>query len=804
MSAAPVISTYRLQLHSGFTFADAEAQVPYLSRLGVSHLYLSPILQATPGSTHGYDVVDHDRISTQLGGPAGFRSMADAAHEQGLGVIVDVVPNHMALSAPEHLNRPLWALLRDGRDADTAHWFDIDWKAGGGRIGLPVLGTPVDQAITDGDLRRDTLDGEPVLRYFDHIWPLTLGSEDAGDIAELVQRQHYRLAWWRDKDTTLNYRRFFEVDELIAIRVELPDVFDATHRLLLDLHHEGLIDGFRIDHPDGLADPAGYLARLTEACEPDTPIWVEKILERGERLPDDWQCRGTTGYDALSALQSALVDPASTETLDRTWAACTDGETYSQMVDSAKRQVVRSSLTPEVDRLTRRAREALPELDPDRLREAVVEVLVAGAVYRAYIQPDQRIGAAAGERLRAAFTEAAQGRPDLIPEIDGLIPLALIVGDDDIATDFGVRLQQTWGPVMAKGIEDTTFYRWHRLIALNEVGSDPSAPDPEADSLHRWCAWTQQHWPESMTTLSTHDTKRSEDVRARLIAVAGDPDRWQNLADVAQAEARRAHVDAPTAHFVWQTLLGVEPIDDERLTDYLRKSLREAKIHTSWTSSDQTYEQRVIDFALRSRAAGPLHDAIEEALLLGAEPIRATTLSAKLLQLTMAGVPDVYQGCEVVRRALVDPDNRRPVDFDANAALLTTAQHRAVGLTAEKILVTHMALSTRRRLPGVFDRTSSYEPLRADSDHAIGFVRAADSRRLSKLFDRTEAATVAVIATRAPARLAATGGWTDQRVELAAGSWHDLLTGRQHESDGRVRCRDLLSRMPVALLERTP
>ena len=404
-----VTGTYRLQLHEGFGFADAQAQLPYLASLGVSHLYLSPVLQAVPGSMHGYDVLDHTRVSQDLGGEEGLRALAAAARELDLGLVVDVVPNHMALVAPESANAPLWAVLREGRDAPTAHWFDIDWKSGGGRLGLPVLGSTLAETLEAGDLVLDELDGQPVIRYFEHVYPVALGTE-GDDIAEVLARQHYQLASWRESDAMLNYRRFFEVDQLIAVRVELPDVFEATHRVLLALNHDGVIDGFRIDHPDGLADPEGYLTQLREATRPGTLIWVEKILEGSERLPTSWACDGTTGYDAMQAIQTALVDPATAPALDRAWAEAGGQPDVERSVDASKRQVIDQSLGPEVERLTRRAREALPEQDPERLREAIVELLVAGEVYRAYVHPDERLSPLRAQADRGRVRRCG-GRP---------------------------------------------------------------------------------------------------------------------------------------------------------------------------------------------------------------------------------------------------------------------------------------------------------------------------------------------------------------------------------------------------------
>ncbi len=814
-TAVPVTGTYRLQLHDEFTFADAERTVPYLADLGVSHLYLSPILQAASGSLHGYDVIDHRAISRGLGGQSGFESLAQAAKAHDLGVIVDVVPNHMAFVAPEHLNTALWAVLRDGRDAETAQWFDIDWKAGGGRIGLPMLGSPLEEVLAAGEITLDTMpdplgppagDEEPrevpVLRYYEHVLPVALGTEGGSDqtvdVRAVLDRQHYRLTSWRDKGDALNYRRFFEVDQLIAVRVELPEVFEATHALLLDLNRRGLIDGFRIDHPDGLADPAGYLEQLRKAATKGTYVVVEKILEASEALPTSWACDGTTGYDAMRAISDALVDTAAAPVLSAQWELAGGDATLAEAVEAAKRQVVDQSLTPEVERLTRRAREALPALEPDRLREAVVELLVAGQVYRAYVRPDERLSQAAVEHLTGAFRRAREARPDLDAELEALIPLTVADEDEPSALDFATRLQQTWGPVMAKGIEDTTFYRWHRLIALNEVGGDPQGlDDGSPDELHEWAARQVGDWPRGMTALSTHDTKRSEDVRARILAVAGDPQAWTECSTVARELAAELGVDAPTAHLLWQTLLGVGQISAERMEGYLTKALREAKQHTAWVDGDPEYERRVLSFVEQIRRDGRLHDAIERALDANEQAVRATVLAAKALQLTLPGVPDCYQGCEIVDLSLVDPDNRRPVDYGRRRALLERLGD-AAGLDAEKLLVTSRLLRLRREEPELFTG-GSYAPLPTDSEHALGFVRAHEAGRIAGALGLRRTARAVTLVTRAPARLAAAGGWGDARVELPEGQWRDVLTSNEFEG-GPTRVAGLLDPLPVAVL----
>ncbi|MEO5709237.1 MAG: malto-oligosyltrehalose synthase [Nocardioidaceae bacterium] len=788
-------STYRLQLHAGFTFGDAEAVVPYLADLGVSHLYLSPVLQAVPGSMHGYDVVDHTRISRELGGEAGLVRLADVARQHGLGLVVDVVPNHMALVAPESSNAPLWDVLAHGRDAAHAHWFDVDWDALDGRIGLPVLWEPLAGVLAQGDLRLGEENGGQVLRYHDHVFPVADGTWDghgAADVATVLSAQHYVLAGWRERDEVLNYRRFFDVDSLIAVRVELEDVFEATHRVLLDLNERGIVEGYRIDHPDGLADPAGYVARLRAALRPGTAVWVEKILEGDETLPD-WACEGTTGYDAAKVVSYALVDPAIAPALQHAWEETGGEPALEQVILDSKRQVVADVLVPERRRLARRACEALPGADAARVEEAVVELLVACEVYRAYIGPGDEVDDVASGRLEEAGHRAGSARPDLKPEIEQLVGLATGRREgaepSEAGRDFAVRLQQTWGPVMAKGIEDTAFYRWHRQVGLNEVGGDPDLLDEASPQLmHRWAVHQQQSWPMGMTSLSTHDTKRSEDVRARLGAVSGDAESWQRCADEFAAAAEARDVDRPTAHLVWQTLVGIGEVSQDRLRGYLTKAMRESKERTSWLEPDPEYEARVLSLASDSLGSGHLAALVRTAVDHNGEAVRALVLGQKLLQLTLPGVPDTYQGCELVDLSMVDPDNRRPVDYDDRRARLARLGEGAAprDLDDEKLLVTHRALTLRRDLRESFADTGDYQPLVGTSRHLVGFVRGGE---------------VAVLVTRAVRRLEVVGGWGDATFALPEGLWRDELTGALH-GGAESRCADVLSDYPVALLRR--
>jgi (1->4)-alpha-D-glucan 1-alpha-D-glucosylmutase len=782
-------STYRLQLHAGFGFADAAAIVPYLERLGVSHLYLSPILQAAPGSQHGYDVVDHSCVSSDLGGREGLEALAETAHRRGLGLIADVVPNHMAIPAPEHLNNPFWEMLRLGRDAATAEWFDVDWDAGGGRIGLPLLGGPVEELLAAGELGLGELAGAPVVTYADHRFPVAPGSESS-DLAELLSRQHYELACWRDKDRVLNYRRFFDVDTLIAIRVELAEVFDATHAVLLDLYARGVLDGFRIDHPDGLADPQAYLERLRDATG-GAWVVVEKILAPGERLSAAWPCAGTTGYDATRVIQAALVPPVGPE-LDERWRA-TGGEPSFERVElEAKGLVVRRLFEPEVRRLARVAvaaeREAGGALDGDTAEEALRELLSHVTVYRAYLQPGVPAPPAELDQLERIVTLARRSRPDLGEAFDVLGRLLGDTASTGAGRDLVVRFQQTCGPVMAKGIEDTTFYRWHRLIALDEVGGDPRSLDTaDPGALHEWALDQAEHFPLGLTTLSTHDTKRSEDVRARLLAIAEDLEGWDAAWAAVREQAVEHGVDEPTAYLLFQTLLGAWPLERGRLVDYMDKAANESKLFTSWNDPDARYEIRIADFAARC-LDGDVAQTVARVLAANQDAIRAVTLGSKLIQLTLPGVPDTYQGNETLAPALVDPDNRQPVDFALRADLLDALDpRRRDDLAAEKLWLTTRSLRLRRELPGVF-ASGGYDPLVSSSPLALGFLRGA---------------RVATVVTRWPGMLARSG-WRGARVTVPRGTWEDVLSGTRHAAaDGTLECERLLVKRPVALLVRS-
>lgn len=818
------VSTYRLQIHGGFGFDDAAATVPYLRDLGVSHLYLSPILEPEPGSTHGYDVVDHDALNSEAGGRAAYDRLAAAARDAGLGIVVDVVPNHMTVPTETYLNGPLWDVLRRGRDSTYAEWFDVDWEADEGRVLMPVLGKDLDAALADGEIalaRDGGADGdETVLRYYDHEFPVDPATADL-PLPELVAAQAYRLAFWEEGATDLNYRRFFDVTTLQAVRVEDDDVFDATHELLMTLFADGAIDGFRIDHPDGLADPGGYLGRLAHRTG-DAWVVVEKILEGHEELLGEWACAGTTGYDALLRVQQVLTDPSGAERLTALWQDIADEPVHDleDVILAAKQQVVAEVQAAEVNRLLRLVERVLPQVDPDAVRRALGALLVSMDRYRAYLVPGQR---PARSQLVVLGQATARARdllgPADLPALDQVSQLARggrpagarTDADASLAADeFVIRFQQTCGPVMAKGIEDTAFYRWFRLTGANEVGGDPGHLSIEPDEFHEYAERRLADWPVTMTTLSTHDTKRSEDVRARLAVLAERPDDWAAWLATARtlsARARNGLVDPATEYLIWQTVVGAWPITPERLETYILKAIREAKTRTAWVDGDAAYEEAIIAFATAVVTEADVVAHIRSWIADAAESERAFALGQKLIQLTMPGVPDLYQGSELTLFTLVDPDNRGPVDYDLRARLLAGSANGSAGAAAaggepagdeataldrDKLAVTAAAVRLRRARPEWFvGRGADYVAVESSSGHALAFARGTGD---------VEAVTVATIG---PHRLAEAGGWLDETLDLPPGAWRDLLSDRVVEAtDDGARLADVLASAPVALLVR--
>ncbi|WP_037858604.1 malto-oligosyltrehalose synthase [Streptomyces sp. NRRL S-340] len=774
----PVVptATYRLQLQPAFPFTAAAAAVPYLASLGVSHLHLSPVLEAVPGSPHGYDVVDHTRVRGELGGEEGLRALARTAREHGLGLIVDIVPNHMAM-VPRH-NPALWEVLREGPASPYARWFDIDWEAQGGKVLLPVLGGPVGEET--GHLKAD---GD-VLRYHDHAFPLRAGTEGL-PLPELLDAQWYRPVWWRLARTELNYRRFFSISQLIGLRVEDPEVFAATHAKILQLLGEGVIDGLRIDHPDGLADPDGYLRRLHGASGGCWTV-VEKILSDGEPLPPSWPVAGTTGYDALRHVDGLFVDPSGAgellEHYRRFAAPQTDrGGDWAATVRRAAYKVITHELAAETERLTRVADRAcssapdpaLRDRAPWALRTALQELLVRLEVYRPYASVD----------AASVVTEEAAGaarRAFTVPEEGGAVDVVrdLVLGRAGAgpqAVELRTRFAQAASALRAKSVEDTAYYRYVPLLSANEVGGDPGRPAVSPQDFHAYCARVQRDWPVTGTVVSTHDTKRSADVRAALAVLTECPGRWAELLAGPLGEGVGAP-DAQLAWAAWQTVFGLGEADAERVGPALLKHVREAGLYTSWTEQEAPYEEAVERFVAEG-PCGP-SGARVAAFRAALEPhIRANVLGTALVHLTMPGVPDLYQGTEAEYRALVDPDNRRPAELPPADAGVKGA-------------VTAAALRLRARRPDVFGAAATYTPLRAEgaaADHCAAFARSDE---------------VVTAVTRLSLRLAEAGGWRGTRLPLPPGRWTDVLAPGRH-FEGHARAEDLFAALPVALLERT-
>jgi (1->4)-alpha-D-glucan 1-alpha-D-glucosylmutase len=755
-------STYRLQLRPGCRFDDAAGLVGYLASLGVGALYTSPLLAAMPGSDHGYDVADPTRVSEVLGGESGRKQLVAAVREHGLALVVDIVPNHVGI-ADARANPAWWDLLAHGPDSGYASWFDImGWP-----LRLPVLAD--DPAALD-QLRVE--DG--VLRYHEHAFPLAPGTAELASTQQVHEAQHYRLVSWR---ADLSYRRFFAVSDLAAVRVEDPDVFATTHREVLRWVAEGDVDGLRIDHPDGMAEPTGYTHRLREHA-PDAWIVVEKILEPGERLPAGWPVSGTTGYDALAEVDGVLVDPAAEPAFTELDTALTGVATsWPELVHDCKLEMAAGMLGPELRRLAALAPELRDAATP------LAEVLACFGVYRSYLHPELPSHV---EHLDSALEAARSRRPDLRAAFD-----ALSVRLHDPFDELAVRFQQTSGAVMAKAVEDTAYYRWTRFVAANEVGGDPAGFGLGVEAFHAAQTHREQVAPNGMTTLSTHDTKRAVDVRARLAVLAEMPSRWASTVDDfgTLAAAAAAPVPDPSlGHLLWQTVVGAWPLSRERLHGYLTKAMREAGTRTTWTEPDAGFEDAMHAVADACYDDPALRGAVDALVSDITAPGWSNSLSATLLQLAMPGVPDVYQGCELWDFSLVDPDNRRPVDYPARRSLLAEIDGGRLppvdSSGAAKLLVVSRALRARRDHP---ERFTGYTPLAATgsaADHAVAFERRG----------------VVAVATRLPVGLSSGGGWGDTALALPEGHWTDALTGTPAE--GTAELTDLLTRYPVALLLR--
>ena len=780
----PITSTYRLQLRGPhadphgreFGFAQAAELVPYLAELGVSHLYLSPIFASAPESNHNYDVIDPTVVNPELGGIDGLRLLARAAHDAGLGLVVDIVPNHLGVEVPRR-NRWWWDVLKHGRASDFAHFFDIDWaddNGAGGKIALPVLGAPSD---TDA-LKLEHIDGEDVLTYYDHVFPLAPGSYAglSDDPAAVHERQHYRLEFWRDGIIT--YRRFFSINGLAGVRQEDEDVFNATHRCLKELVGEGLIDGVRVDHPDGLTDPFGYLTRLRELIGQDTWLIVEKILAADEPLDPRLNIHGTTGYDALREFDGVFVDAGATDRLGELAREYSGSAWDADAVEAAewelKARIAEEELAAEVRRLARAVRrDSRADTDLAELTEVLVALVSRMPVYRADYRSLSRVTAT----LIAQLAELGHN------------PAAL----DTVAAALAARgeaahrFAQVCGAVMAKGVEDTLFYRACRLVALQEVGGAPGRAGVSQAEFHLLQEERASLWPRTMTALTTHDTKRSEDTRARMLEIAELPDEFARL--VRDVFALTPPPDEATGYFLIQNILGAWPRDGhataaftKRLQAYAVKAAREADRLTSWYDNDEAFEAELTGWVARL-TDGPATALLADFALDIDRGGVAVSLGRKLLQLVGPGVPDTYQGTEFLDFSLVDPDNRRFVNYQALRA------GEGAPEDVDKQRIVRAALHLRRERPQLF-LEGGYRAIFAAGparEHAVGMVRTLD-----------DAPQVIAVATRTPLALERAGGWRGTTLTLPEGTWTDRLTGREYS--GTVEMAQLCAELPAVLL----
>ncbi|MES3084143.1 malto-oligosyltrehalose synthase [Sphingomonas faeni] len=749
-------ATYRFQFHKDFTFADAEALVPYLDDLGISHLYASPITTARSGSTHGYDVVDPTRINPELGGEPVFRSLVAALRARAMGIIIDIVPNHMGVAGGENA---WWNdVLTHGEASEFARYFDIDWRE---KLVLPILGDPLAETLASGALKVEQVEGRYVLEaYGEDRLPLRDDDQATAatdNIAGLIDRQHYRLASWRVANDELNWRRFFTINDLAGLRAEDPIVFDATHALYFRLYAEGLIDGVRVDHVDGLTDPADYCRQLRARLDaidrpagaPPGPAYIviEKILADGEPLSTDWGVDGTSGYDFMEQVTALLHAPAGAEPLAELWADISGRsadfapeelrarqELLAWQFDAQHRRCVEAFValarsTPDCDGLTR-----------GMLHRAIERLLWVFPVYRTYGTGEA--APLADVRIRDTVRQRVA---EFVPPGEGAVVDRILgwlagegPGDVALAAEAVRKFQQLSAPIAAKAVEDTAFYRYGRLLSRNDVGFDAARMSLDIDAFHAAMIERARDWPSAMLATATHDHKRGEDVRARLAVLSEIPDLWRSHAEHWHelAAPYAEGVDPADTYMLLQTLFGTWPVDldaldaealseyAERIVAWQEKALREAKLRSSWEAPDEAYETRCHDLA---RA---LLDAERSAAFLGditafvdlvAPAAEANGLAQVALRYTVPGVPDLYQGTETADLSLVDPDNRRPVDYAARQEMLATASDPKAALIAR-------LLALRRQYPALF-ASGSYEPIAvtgARAEHVIAFDRVHD------------------------------------------------------------------------------
>jgi (1->4)-alpha-D-glucan 1-alpha-D-glucosylmutase len=863
------VATYRLQLHKDFPLDAARSILPYLAELGISHVYLSPCLQAAPGSQHGYDVADPSRISDDLGGEAAWQQFVGAAQTHALKILLDIVPNHMSASP----YNPWWDdVLAHGPFSRFAAFFDIRLPPRQPfRVHVCTLARAYGDVLAAGELGLEVVDGRPRFKHFDNTWPLcpaswggllsdpcftelerltaaeSAGAEAGGAEAPgaadsaaygrllataeevlarasgdgtlhaavgkisrdpdrldaLLQKQYFVLHGWKLAGELTNYRRFFDVDSLVGIRTELPEVMAATHARIQTMVERGEVDGLRIDHPDGLRDPLTYFTRLRELL-PAGRVYVEKILENDERLMEDWPIDGTVGYDFLAKVNRLWMDDQRIDTLSATYSDFTGHPVnFAKLVRVKKREIIESTFSADLERLAvaaiRCARSGwrTRDISPRHLREALAKVTVALSIYRTY-----RTAEVLHDDDRRVLAEAVQSARIGSPEIDGvafdfLLELFTKPQLDAAETDFVAKWQQLAPAVMAKGVEDTTFYCFDRLVSCNEVGAQASLVGISADKFHEFCHYLSDRWPNNMLATSTHDNKRSEDVRTRISVLSEIPDRWSEaLHSWSQLTAPAWKNRTPDRHaeyLLYQTLIGAWPISQDRTWAYMLKACREAKIRTSWHEPNTGYEENIrgfVDGVYQTPEFIASLEAFIEPLIL---PGRINSLAQTLIKMIVSGVPDFYQGTELWDLSLVDPDNRRPVDFELRTGLLRRCQGAAAAevvrewdMGTPKLWMTARVLKLRRERPEEFSERSQYQPLVAQGAH-LGNVLA---------FRRGEN----LIAVVPRFTLSVQGDWGDTRLPLPRGRWRNVFTDAIVEDS--VSPAELFAAFPVALLLR--
>jgi (1->4)-alpha-D-glucan 1-alpha-D-glucosylmutase len=917
-------ATYRLQFHKEFGFDRATELVPYLARLGVSHLYASPYLKARPGSTHGYDIVDHDALNPELGDAAAFERMVAALREHGLGQVLDFVPNHMGVGGADN---PLWLdVLEWGPDSAHAGWFDIDWDPDRrylhDKLLVPSLGDQYGVVLEAGQLmlQFDPDEGSFALwAYGSHKLPICpldyarvlgdahpklerlgdafsslpswrpqvgrraaeLKAELAAAVREqpdvreavdaalarlngepgqletwrsldaLIQDQHWRVAHFRVAADDINYRRFFNINDLAGLRMELPDVFDHAHQLVFRLLEDGTVDGLRIDHIDGLLDPKGYLERLRAKAGAGCYIVVEKILAQHETLREDWPVEGTTGYEFANLVLGLLVDPAGEEGFTRTYAAFTGKrEPFASIVRDCKLRIMENEMASELNVLARdasrvaRQNPRTADFTRNILQRALREVVACFPVYRTYVDTRDPPTQADRRDLDWALAQARRNQADVDPSVFDF--LAKLLSADLVAQPrsgfsrqavlrCAMKLQQYSGPVMAKGLEDTAFYRYNRFIALNEVGGHPDQFGVSLAVFHKANRSRAQRWPHAMLGTSTHDTKRGEDTRARLAVLSEGPEEWTRQVETWSRILRArqgdlegtAPPDRNDEYMFYQLLVGTWPVellgdarpDPEALASYagrlkgaLTKSMREAKVHSTWAAPDTAYEAAMLgflDLAFDLERSASFLDMfqpfVEGIARLGAH----NTLAQTVLKLTVPGMPDIYQGTELWDLSLVDPDNRRPVQYGLRMRLLEEVEAALDVDRGEamqhffrdwrdgrfKLAALATLLGLRRDRPALFAE-GAYEPVAAQgpqAEQACAFLRSHGD------------AVMLVAVARFPGRLQAEGFGQDTVLTLPetlqTTLWRDALTGRDiRVEDGVLAASSVFAALPAAIL----